>query len=164
VQAREPTDPAVELPAPPVDADGVLDFTVERKPLRFRVDADVFEAIPALPTLLAFELQGIADRIRSAPDSDARRAALLEVFGSILLPSSLERFVERLGSVTEPIDPTQLIGIVQGLVGTYARRPTPPSQGSSPASAAPAPGTPSTDGFPWPASMPGGFPSGGSAT
>lgn len=147
------------------DGDGeVLDFTVTRRPLRFRIDADLFEAIPALPTLLAFELAGVAERIRDAPDTEARRAALLEVFGKILRPASLERFVARLGSVTEPIDPAQLIQIVQGLMARYAARPTPPSPGSSPAPLAPASGTPSTDAFPWPAWMREQSPSTGSAT
>jgi hypothetical protein len=163
VQA-DPLDPAAEVAPPAVDADGVLDFTVARRPVRFRVDGDVFEAIAALPAMMAFELSEIGARLRDAPTTAARQAALLEVFGAILLPSSLERFVQRLGSPTEPIDAGQLIAIVQGLLGTYGLRPTPPSPGSSPAPPAPASGMPSTDGSPSPASMLAGFPSGGSST
>jgi hypothetical protein len=173
VQA-DPVDPAAVDPAaldpaaladaapPAVDADGVLDFTVQRRPVRFRVDADVFEAIPALPAMMAFELSEVAVRLRDAPTTAARRAALLEVFGKILAPASLERFVERLGSGSEPIDAAQLIRIVQGLLGHYGLRPTQPSPGSSPAPPAPASGTPSTDGSPSPASILAGFPSTGS--
>jgi hypothetical protein len=163
VQA-DPLDqgPGPDSAPPAVDADGVMDFTVTRRPVRFRIDHDVFEAIPALPAMAAFELSEIGERLRDAPTPAARRAALLEVFGAILAPSSLERFVARLGSPSEPIDAAQLIRVIQGLLGHYGLRPTPPSPGSSPAPPAPASGMPSTDGSPSPASILAGFPSTGS--
>jgi hypothetical protein len=142
--------------------DDILDFTVERKPIKFRVDGDVFEAIPALPTMMAFELGNVGDMMRDAADPEQRRQAFLNVFGKLLKPSSLERFVERLGSSEEPIDPAQLIAIVQGLLSRYGLRPTQPSGDSSPPPVGQVPGTPSTDSLPWPGLTPVPSPSTGS--
>lgn len=129
--------------------DEVLDFTVERKPVKFRVDDDIFEAVPALPTMTAFELTGVGDKMRDAATPEERREAFLEVFGKILKPASLDRFIERLSDSDQPIDPAQLIAIVQGLLSRYGLRPTSPSGDSSPPPVGQVPGTPSTDSSPW---------------
>jgi hypothetical protein len=144
-----------EAPVPNLATeDEILDFTVERKPIRFRVDDDIFEAVSALPTMVAFELTGVGDAMREARTADERRDAFLAVFSKILKPQSLDRFIARLGDPDHPIDAAQLIAIVQGLLGRYGLRPTQPSGESSPPLPVPGTGTPSTDEFPWPGWMP----------
>jgi hypothetical protein len=168
----EPAPPAPPAP-PPVEVtpggDGeVMDFTVKRRRMLFRVDDDIFEAIPALPTALAFELAAMGDRLREAAaaasngSDQARMAPLIEVFRKLLRPASLPRFVERLSSVEDPIDPAQLISIVQGLLGRYGLRPTPPSGTSSPPPPGQAAGMTWTAPLSSLASTPPGSPSPGS--
>jgi hypothetical protein len=146
---------------PPAE-DDVLDFTVERKPFRFRVDDDIFEAVSALPTMTAFELTGVGERMRDARSAEERRDAFIDVFRKILQPSSLDRFIERLSSNEQPIDAQQLIAIVQGLLSRYGLRPTEPSGSSLPPPPGQESGTPSTDSSPWPDLTPVPFPSTGS--
>ena len=160
------------LPAPPVPEpdEEVLDFTVVRRRVLFRIDDDVFEAAPALPTGFAVEIANVAERLRDLQASNgepgagvaARLEGFFAVFDRLLKPGSRERFRQRLHDVEHPVDPEQISRIIQGLLARYGLRPTTPSPGSSPPPSNPAAGTSSTDAPPAPASISAGSPSTGS--
>lgn len=136
------------------------DFSRPRSttPIDFRIDNDVFYAVPNLNadqqlkaiglmnSMGSAQLEGIAiERIDpvNATVSDVDRAnqiavttntAVMEIMGmldELLLPDSAVRFAERMKSKTEPIDLAQVIDVFQYLVGMYGDRPTSPPSSSS---------------------------------
>ncbi len=125
--------------------DDILDFTIKRKPVRFRIDGDLFQAAPALPAGVAFEFAELAGQLQEqGRDRVAEARAAMGLFEKILYPDSYRRFTERMHSIEEPIDPGQLFMVVSGLMARYGLRPTEPSADSSAGPAAPADGTNST--------------------
>ena len=136
------------------------DFTRPRltKPIEFKIDADVFQAVPVLNADMQLkaislmnrmgtsQLDGItiekmdpvnatvADVERAKSVAETANNAALEVMtmlDELLLPASAARFAERMKSKTEPIDFVQVIEVFQYLIGQYGDRPTSPSSSSS---------------------------------
>lgn len=145
---------AVPPQAPPLDADGIPDFSRARKALRFRVDGDVFEAAPALPMLEALALADVQKHLAATTDPGDRARVVVDIFGKVLLSSSLERFTERLSSREAPIDAAQFGDIIRWLFAEYGGRPTPQPSDSPNGSPSPDGGTSSTGAPPSPASTP----------
>jgi hypothetical protein len=170
---QDPTTTPTPAPQPvALDGEEVLDFTpAARRRVLFRLDHDtgeVFEAAPALPTGLAVEVVALAEQLRDTPTaSDGQPAAgigqrlenFLGVFDRILKPESAARFRGRLVDVERPVDPAQLVAVLQGLMGRWGLRPTPPSPGSSPPPPGPGDGTSSPAVLPGPASVSAASPS-----
>jgi hypothetical protein len=144
----------------------VLDFTIKREPLWFRIDDDLFQAAPALPAGVAFQFAELASTLGgdSGDERVAQARAAMTLFEKILYPDSYRRFQERMHSVEQPIDPHQLFQVVSGLMARYGLRPTEPSADSSASPEPPADGTNSTDAPPPPASTSPPSPSTASAT
>lgn len=142
----------------------VLDFTVKRQPVWFRIDDDLFQAAPALPAGVAFEFAELATTLQGGDDRVAGARAAMTLFAKILYPDSFQRFTERMHSVSEPIDPTQLFAIISGLMSRYGLRPTEPSADSSASPEPPADGMNSTAAPPPPVSTSTSSPSTASAT
>lgn len=126
---------------PTIDEEGIADFTIERKRIRFRVDRDVFEAAPALPAEILMELMDLQGRIdqmqKDDPGSEGRRQFFADFFGKFLLKESLERFLARLHDLDHPIDLRQMTGIIPWIIEQYTGglplgQPTDSSAGSGP--------------------------------
>jgi hypothetical protein len=141
----------------PQPQDGIKDFTKERSRVLFRIDQDVFEATPALAPEVAFELMDLGPQIQLATQSNDDEVAtrrnsrqtmklISDVLAKIMFPDSSARFVERMSSVTEPIDFEQLMSVIQWLLEQYGLRPTESPQDSQSGSENPAAGTPSMAG------------------
>jgi hypothetical protein len=130
----------------------VKDFTgtVDREPLRFKIDDDVFEAVPRVGAELfrdvinagnvadLAELQGkdLSDLTNEQAAKLAQTVNLqtekaMMFLDTVLLPDSALRFAERLRSATEPITFTQAYDVWRWLLGEYGGRPTEPSSPSS---------------------------------
>jgi hypothetical protein len=130
------------------------DFTRKRKPVRFKIDDDVFVCVPALGTEDIQELVTVFRGTQSDDDSESDEVGktavvigkIREAFRLFLLPDSYEVFVHRLGDRKNPIDPLQLLEIVQWIVAIYTKRPTEPSPTSSTGSEIDDGGTDSTAG------------------
>lgn len=136
--------------AAPVDADGVRDFTIHRKPKRFRVDEDVFEAPPsiggyALRNLGAMHTQ-LSDLMSGDRDLDKIIALMAEMFQALIPGPDGKLFAARLMSDGDPGDPEadpprpsspkpiglmdQSMPILYWLLEQYGLRPTVPSSPS----------------------------------
>lgn len=114
----------------------------KREPIRFRIDDDVFEAVPAIGGFLISEILDESVRFSrtfaSAPGSnelnDAAKEYNLRVttfLDTVLLPDSALRLAERLRSVTEPIEMAQVYEVYTWLIQQYSKgRPTTPSLSS----------------------------------
>jgi hypothetical protein len=148
--------------------DEVLDFTIRRRPVRFRIDDDLFQAAAALPAGVAFEFAELASGLQAQAEGDRDRVAeakaAMGLFEKILYPESYQRFRQRMFSIEEPIDPGQLFMVVSGLMSRYGLRPTEPSADSSAGREPPADGTNSTAAPPPPVSTSTSSPSTDSAT
>lgn len=128
--------------------DDIMDFTVERPEIKFRIDDDVFTAYPALPAMVVLEFSTRSAAIDTEDDDDVARVELLKSLELVLTPQSYARFVERLSSYAEPIDLEQVKAILPKLMEKYGLRPTEPSSSSSPGEPNPDGGTNSTDDTP----------------
>lgn len=105
--------------------DEVMDFTSPRKPLKFRVDDDVFEAAPDVAAELAIEFMDLTNQIDDTKSSSDEQIAVLHaMFNMVLLPGSAEKFIERLRSTENPISYQKISEIIQWLFGEYGLRPT----------------------------------------
>lgn len=151
----------------PVDELDLVDFTVERRPIRFRVDQDIFTCYP---TLGLASLQDLARRMRGFGQlgrelteveneedvGDERFQRMTERIGQIstmfdvfMEEESAARFRERLVSRTEPLDiQKQVIPILHWVLERYGLRPTTPSSSSSTGSDDGTTSTSSTAGAP----------------
>lgn len=142
-------------------SDGVPDFSLPPRRVRFRIDGDVFEGPRDLPAIHALRFIGKARAWQSA-DTDQAVAMLPELLSDVLLPDSLARFQARLADQDNPIGLPTLPEIVAYLFSEYGMRPTPPSSDSSNGDGPPDDGTASTDGPPSAASTLPASPSPGS--
>src|SRR5262245_12537506 len=117
------------------------DFTeVRQETLKFKIDDDIFEAVPAVGAELMKDVIGMtdasalaADRIESLSPEDAaaRMPKVMEqvnkVLGfldTVLLEASAQTFAARMRSAERPITLTQAFKVWTWLVEQYGGRPT----------------------------------------
>lgn len=116
------------------------DFSAPRTPITFRIDGDVFTAMPALPALTLIEFADTGERMWDGGEED-RSKLFAKLFRMCLTDESAERFVDRLTDRTNPIDINQVNDVVDYLMERYGLRPTVPSGSSSAGSDSPDAGT-----------------------
>ncbi|MDK1473611.1 hypothetical protein QNO07_09285 [Streptomyces sp. 549] len=126
--------------------DDIRDFTTARKSIRFRVDSDVFDAVPDIPaqTLLDFAME--MEHAGDSPDQAIR--AMVKVVDILLTQESAALFKARMSNPDNPISAQQLKDIMPWLLEQYGMRPTEPSSDSPTGPASPEPGTSSTANAP----------------
>ena len=129
---------------PPVDENGVRDFTVKRQLHRFRIDEDVFAApaiisptalrrLAALHSEMGDRMSGLASAEEMTPERFDEILKLIEDMFRILLPGQDgDRFAARMRDENAPLDLVgQLIPIIYWLLEQYGLRPTSPSSALS---------------------------------
>lgn len=130
------------------------DFTRVHKPVRFKIDTDVFECVPALGVDGIQEIVQVFRGTQSDDDETAgtqidKIAAMIgrirEAFKLFLLPDSYTLFLHKLGDRKNPVDVKMLLDITQWIVEIYTKRPTEPSSNSLDSSPIDDGGTSSTD-------------------
>ena len=132
--------------------DDIRDFTIARKNIKFRIDADIFEAVPDIPAQVLLDF---ATQMEGAGDSPEHAvAAMTQVIGLVLTPPSAELFIARMSDASNPISVQQLQDIMPWLMEQHGMRPTEPSSDSSTGQPSPASGTSSTANAPAPESTP----------
>lgn len=125
------------------------DFTSQKQPIEFTIDADTFHAPVSIPAPVLFDLLKMQNRLPQITEMEPEEAFNLlgEMIRLLLAPDSAERFMERLYSRTEPLDlAEQVMPIIAWLVEEYTGRPLPPASPSPNSSNSD--GTSSTDGAP----------------
>lgn len=107
------------------------DFTRDRPEIQFKIDNDIFKAIPALPARVIVKLAAQFEEL-SDKDSEAGFEATVAVIDTLLDEESAVRFRARLEAGAEhAIDVEQVAEVMQWLLGEYGMRPTEPSEPSS---------------------------------
>src|SRR5688500_8832339 len=91
-------------------------FTKKRESVWFQVDEDNFQAMSVLPVPLMQELIGKATVLQDKKAPPEALGEILEIFATVLVPESAARFKDRLKSVENPIDLTQVMDIMTWLM------------------------------------------------
>jgi hypothetical protein len=113
----------------PVD-DGIKDFSVPRKPIKFKIDGDLFDAYVALPALTLIRFSTLVSEVDN-DDEESARKQLTGALQLVLKPDAYPRFVARMENYDNPIDITQVNAVIPWLLEQYGLRPTTPSENSS---------------------------------
>lgn len=111
----------------------MMDFSIGRKSIQFRVDDDVFEAVPDIAAELAMEyasqMEILTDPERNSLDD--QKEVVYSTLRLVLFPESADRFIERLRDQANPIGQTRFGKITQWLLEQYGLRPTEQDSASS---------------------------------
>lgn len=118
-----------------------MDFSIGRKSIKFKVDDDIFEAVPDIAAELAMEY---ADKLEQMTQFDPEDEGKLEIgkqkeivystLRLVLFPESADRFIDRLKDQLNPIGQKRFGEITQWLLEKYGLRPTESDSASSPGS------------------------------
>lgn len=126
----------------------IRDFSRQRRTEapRFKIDDQVFEAIPEPPPAAVLEVTDVGDLVElvgidPATATQAQLAKLqqgmratqlkaVEFLDTVLTEESAQRFAELLRSKNNPVSFQQIQDIVQWLITEYGDRPTVPSKSS----------------------------------
>lgn len=110
--------------------------------IKFRIDGDIFEAFADVGADIIMD---VTKPVVIGQKENATQEELLEMaekahefnlscmhfLQEVLLPSSRDRFAERLRSATEPITVRQALDVYRFLIQQYSNRPTQPPASSS---------------------------------
>lgn len=122
--------------------DDMMDFSVTRGTIKFRIDEDVFEAPPDIAAELALRFADESSRLDAeGVDVDEQIQIIHKLFRMILLPASADRFIARLGDSHHPIGADTFQNVTRYLLEQYGLRPTEPGSDSSAGSDNPDAGT-----------------------
>jgi hypothetical protein len=144
--ARDATLVLVTNDTTTILADGeLMDFSSPRRSIKFRVDADVFEAAPDIPAELALDYADKAERLAGGDATyEDQKEILHALFRMVLFPESADRFISRLSDRRNPIGQAKIARITRWLFEEYGLRPTGSDSVSSTGSESLAAGTSST--------------------
>lgn len=121
------------------------DFTFDRpENLQFKINDDIFYAVPrvggAFIREIIEETTSLGNIAGSGADQVSQESVnklqsytgkVMTFLDMVLLPESQQRFAERLRSVDEPIELTQVYQVYNWLISEYSKRPTQPLLSSS---------------------------------
>lgn len=105
----------------------IMDFS-HGEQLKFRIDEDEFLALRDIPAAAMLEFMGKADGLN---EDNMTMADIEQMVRLLLVPSSADRFVERLTDMDNPIGMTTLNKVLPWLMEEMGLRPTEPSEDSS---------------------------------
>lgn len=129
--------PAFDLPEPE-DSIAIADFSYS-KTFPFTMDGETYVCRGTLPI---GKIEGMASLFKSGlnnlsddevtPDVISSFIdKISQIFKVVMVPSSADRFIERLHSDTEPLDlQHQVIPLMRWIISKYGQRPTRPSSSS----------------------------------
>lgn len=125
--------------------DEVMDFSSPRRSLKFKVDDDIFEAVPDIAAELALDYADRTEQLESGEATAQQQKDIIhELLRLVLLPESAERFIARLSDPFHPIGQAKIVRITQWLFEEYGLRPTESDSASSTGSESQDAGTSST--------------------
>lgn len=111
----------------------MMDFSIGRKSIPFKVDDDVFEAVPDIAAELAMEYASQLEELTKpeAPTIDSQKEVVYSTLRLVLFPESADRFIARLRDQVNPIGQTRFTKITEWLLEQYGLRPTEQDSASS---------------------------------
>lgn len=113
----------------------MMDFSTGRRSIKFKLDDDIFEAVPDIAVELAMEYADNIDRLTSRDDDkidlDEQKEVVYRTIRLVLFPESAERFIARLSDQLKPIGQAKFTEITGWLLEQYGMRPTESDSASS---------------------------------
>lgn len=112
----------------------MMDFSVGRKSIKFKVDDDIFEAVPDIAAELAMDYAGRLEELTKNEDNvsmDDQKEVVHSTVRLVLFPESADRFIARLSDQHNPIGQARFGKITQWLLEQYGLRPTEQDSASS---------------------------------
>lgn len=130
--------------------DGMMDFSIGRKSIKFKVDDDIFEAVPDIAAELAMDYAERIEQLTGSTDAEnvnyaEQKEVVYSTVRLVLFEESADRFIARLGDKRNPIGQSRFGKITAWLLEQYGLRPTEPDSASSTGSANQDDGTSSTE-------------------
>ncbi len=126
--------------------DDVMDFSLARRSIKFRLDDEEYEAAPDIATERALRFADQIERLESeTATADEQIEVIRSLFRLFLFPESAERFIARLDDTTRPVGPQRFMRVIEWLFEEYGLRPTESDSASSAGPDDPASGTSSTE-------------------
>lgn len=120
----------------------IKDFSLPTKSRPFKIEDDVYHAVPGIPLQLMASMKKFSN-LKNLAESDDALESLLSVFDELLQNESALLFRKRTAEKVITVD--HLKPLMEWLMEGYGARPTEPSSDSSEASTT-VDGTSSTDG------------------
>lgn len=120
----------------------IKDFSLPTKDRPFKIEGDVYRAVPGIPLQLMASMKKFSD-LKNLSEKDDALEGLLSVFDEILFAESATLFRKRVSERIITIDHVK--PLIEWLMEGWGARPTEPSSDSSEASTT-VDGTNSTDG------------------
>ncbi len=118
-----------------ISDDSMMDFSVERESIPFKVDDDVFHAVADIAAELAMDYAQKLEVLQAdTTNVESQKEILHSTMRLVLFPESAERFIERLSDQLHPIGQKRVADITQWLLEQYGLRPTESDSASSPGS------------------------------
>lgn len=117
----------------PADAE-LKDFSAPSRELKFKIDGDVFHAVPDIAGGLLIDFAVHAQSLGEA-ELQSQPAIFEQMFDLVLFDESAKLFSERMRDKNRPITLKQAMDVVTWLMEQYGMRPTQPSETSSDGSA-----------------------------
>ena len=124
----------VDVPSPPLNEDGIPDFTVRRDPIEFAIRGERFAAPPVISAITLARLSRKHVELLATSDIDKQMELVADTFKILVGGEAGERFRVRLLAETDDIEPIDLIGealpALYWLLERYGLRPMVPSPAS----------------------------------
>lgn len=109
----------------------IKDFSVQRQPIKFKIDDDIFEAVPDVAAEVMIRFIDQATILENSEASnDEKMSVIRGMFYMVLVEESADLFVARLNDPERPIGLSTFIAVVQWIMEQYSLRPTEPDSES----------------------------------
>lgn len=105
----------------------IKDFASNRKPIKFRINGELFEAAPDVAAELMMKFADQAEILDNPGATNEQRSEVIRnLFYMVLMPESADRFVARLNDPENPIGIRIFTEVTQWILEQYGLRPTEP--------------------------------------
>lgn len=111
----------------------MMDFSIGRKSIKFKVDDDIFEAVPDIAAELAMEYASQLELLTNTEENtlNSQKEVVHSTIRLILFEESADRFIARLRDRKNPIGSQRFGKITEWLLEQYGLRPTEQDSASS---------------------------------
>lgn len=112
----------------------IKDFSTPTREVKFKIDEDIFNAVPDIAGGLLIDFAVHAASLSEA-ELESQPQIFTAMFDLVLFDDSAKLFTERMRDKNRPITISQAMDVVNWLMEQYGMRPTQPSESSSDGSA-----------------------------
>lgn len=109
----------------------IMDFSIARPPIKFKIDGDVFDAYPEVPALILMEFSAKSAAAVDRADDQAAMDEMVDSLKLVLKPESAALFIDRMRNYENAIGIEHVKKVIPWVLEQYGLRPTEPASDSS---------------------------------